>query len=64
MAYEEVIILISFGWFISVTVMFLMYVRMRQMSEELQTLKYTVEISEEEMTGLETTISDFKRSEI
>jgi len=64
MAYEEVIILVSFGWFISVTVMFLMYVRMRQMSEELRALKYTVEISEEEMTGLETTISDFKKSDI
>ncbi len=64
MAYEEVILFVSFGWFISVSVMFLMYVRMRQLSEELRILKYTIEISDEEMSGLERGITDFKKSDI
>ena len=64
MAYEELMIFVSFGWFMSVTVIFLMYVRMRQMSEELKVVKYSIEISDEEMRGLERSISDFKRSDI
>ncbi len=64
MAYEEVILFVSFGWFISVSVMFLMYVRMRQLSEELRILKYTIDISDEEMSGLERGITDFKKSDI
>jgi hypothetical protein len=64
MAYEEVILFVSFGWFISVSVMFLMYVRMRQLTEELRILKYTIEISDEEMSGLERGITDFKKSDI
>lgn len=64
MAYESVILFISFGWFISVSVMFLMYVRMRQLSEELRILKYTIDISDEEMSGLERGITDFKKSDI
>jgi hypothetical protein len=64
MAYGEVILFVSFGWFISVSVMFLMYVRMRQLTEELRILKYTIEISDEEMSGLERGITDFKKSDI
>ncbi len=64
MAYESVILLVSFGWFISITVMFLMYVRMRQLTEEIKLLKYTIEISDEEMNGLASGIADFKKSEI
>ncbi|WP_048198754.1 hypothetical protein [Methanocella arvoryzae] len=64
MAYESVILFISFGWFISVSVIFLMYVRMKQLSEELKILKYTIEISDDEMSGLERGIADFKKSNI
>ena len=64
MAYESVILFVSFGWFISMTVMFLMYVRMRQLTDEIKLLKYTVEISDEEMNGLALGIADFKKSEI
>lgn len=64
MAYEEVILFVSFGWFISISVMFLMYVRMRQLSEELRVIKYTIEISDEEMSGLERGVTDFKKSDI
>ena len=64
MAYESVILFMSFGWFISITVMFLMYVRMRQLTEEIKLLKYTLEISDEEMNGLAMGIADFKNSDI
>jgi hypothetical protein len=64
MVYESVILLVSFGWFISVSVIFLMYVRMKQLSDEVRVLKYTIDISDEEMGGLERGISDFKKSEI
>lgn len=64
MAYESVVIFVSFGWFMSVTVIFLMYVRMRQMSEELKVVKYSVDVSDEEMRGLERSISEFRRTEI
>ncbi len=64
MAYETVIIFVSIGWFISVSVIFLMYVRMKQLSEELRLLKYTIEISDEEMSRLDRGIADFRKSEI
>lgn len=64
MVYESVILFVSFGWFISVSVMFLMYVRMRQLTEELRVLKYAVDVSDEEMGGLERGITDFKKSDI
>lgn len=64
MAYETVIIFVSIGWFVSVSVIFLMYVRMKQLSEELRLLKYTIEISDEEMSRLDRGIADFRKSEI
>ncbi len=64
MEYDSVLIFVSFGWFMSVTVIFLMYVRMRQMSDELKAVKYSVEISDEEMKGLERSINEFRRSDI
>lgn len=53
MDYDNIIFFISFGWFISVTVIFLMYVRIRQISEEMKVIKNTVQLSTDEITGLE-----------
>jgi hypothetical protein len=60
MAYESVVLFISFGWFVSVTVIFLMYVRMRQMSEELKVVKNAVHLSSDEMIGLERDLGGVK----
>ena len=42
---DSVILFVSFGWFVSVMVIFLMYVRIRHMSEEIKIIKNTVELS-------------------
>ncbi len=49
MAYEDLVLLVSFGWFVSVAVMFIMYVRIRQLSEEVKIIKNTVRLSDDNM---------------
>jgi hypothetical protein len=51
MAYEDLVLFVSFGWFVSVAVMFIMYVRLRQLSEEVKILKNTVQLSDDTMLG-------------
>jgi len=53
MAYEDLVLFVSFGWFISVAVIFMMYLRIRQLSEEIRVIKNTVQLCDEEMIGLE-----------
>jgi len=57
MAYEDLVLFVSFGWFISVAVIFVMYVRIRQLSEEVRVIKNTVQLASDEMTGLERSLS-------
>lgn len=64
MEFEALLLFISFGWFLSVTVIFLMYVRMRQLSDELRHMKEEITLSDEEYCGLEKNISDFKKINI
>jgi hypothetical protein len=52
MAYEDLVLFVSFGWFISVAVMFIMYMRIRQLSEEVRVIRNTVQLSEEDMPEL------------
>jgi hypothetical protein len=47
MAYEDLVLFVSFGWFISVAVMFIMYLRIRQLSEEIKIIKNTVQLSDD-----------------
>lgn len=54
MAYEDLVLFVSFGWFISVAVIFIMYLRMRQLSEEIRVIKNTVQLSDDGVTGPET----------
>jgi hypothetical protein len=56
MAYEDLVLLVSFGWFVSVAVMFIMYVRIRQLSEEVKVIKNTVQLSDDNMLGLESPV--------
>ena len=49
MAYEDLVLLVSFGWFVSVAVMFIMYLRIRQLSEEVKIIKNTVQLSDDNM---------------
>ncbi|HEY3273488.1 MAG TPA: hypothetical protein VGJ92_06985 [Methanocella sp.] len=51
MAYEDLVLFVSFGWFVSVAVMFIMYVRIRQLSEEVRVIKNTVQLSDDNMLG-------------
>jgi hypothetical protein len=51
MAYEDLVLFVSFGWFVSVAVMFIMYVRLRQLSEEVRVIKNTVQLSDDNMLG-------------
>ncbi len=51
MAYEDLVLFVSFGWFISVAVMFIMYMRIRQLSEEVKLIKNTVQLSDDDMLG-------------
>jgi hypothetical protein len=53
MAYEDLVLFVSFGWFISVAVMFVMYIRIRQLSEEVKVIKNTVQLSDVSMPGAE-----------
>ncbi|HEY3274563.1 MAG TPA: hypothetical protein VGJ92_12400 [Methanocella sp.] len=53
MAFEDLILFVSFGWFISVAVMFIMYMRIRQLSEEVKVIKNTVQLSDDELLDLE-----------
>lgn len=53
MAYEDLVLFVSFGWFISVAVIFVMYIRIRQLSEEVKIIKNTVQLANEEIAGLE-----------
>jgi hypothetical protein len=53
MAYEDLVLFVSFGWFISVAVMFIMYMRIRQLAEEVKVIKNTVQLSTDEMLDLE-----------
>ncbi len=53
MAYEDLVLFVSFGWFISVAVMFIMYMRIRQLSEEVKVIKNTVQLSDDDMLELE-----------
>ena len=53
MAYEDLVLFVSFGWFISVAVIFIMYLRMRQLSEEVKIIKNTVQLCDDEMVGPE-----------
>ncbi len=45
MAYEDLVLFVSFGWFISVAVIFVMYVRIRQLTEEVKVIKNTIQLS-------------------
>jgi hypothetical protein len=56
MAYEDLVLFVSFGWFMSVAVMFIMYVRIRQLSEEVKVIKNTVQLSDDEMLGLDSPV--------
>ena len=56
MAYEDLVLFVSFGWFISVAVMFVMYVRIRQLSEEVRVIKNTVQLSDDDALALDSTI--------
>ena len=58
MAYEDLVLFVSFGWFISVAVIFVMYLRIRQLSEEVKIIKNTVQLADDEMTGLEHTMAE------
>lgn len=51
MAYEDLVLFVSFGWFISVAVIFIMYVRIRQLSEEIKLIKNTVQLAGDDMPG-------------
>jgi hypothetical protein len=51
MAYEDLVLFVSFGWFVSVAVMFIMYIRIRQLSEEVRVIKNTVQLSDDNMVG-------------
>jgi hypothetical protein len=53
MAYEDLVLFVSFGWFISVAVMFIMYMRIRQLAEEVKIIKNTVQLSGDDMLELE-----------
>ncbi|MGA9140029.1 MAG: hypothetical protein WBZ29_07390 [Methanocella sp.] len=53
MAYEDLVLFVSFGWFVSVAVIFVMYVRIRQLSEEVKVIKNTVQLTDDEVVGLE-----------
>jgi hypothetical protein len=53
MAYEDLVLFVSFGWFVSVAVMFIMYVRIRQLSEEVKVIRNTVQLSDDNMLGLD-----------
>jgi hypothetical protein len=53
MAYEDLVLFVSFGWFVSVAVMFIMYVRIRQLSEEVKAIRNTVQLSDDNMLGLD-----------
>lgn len=53
MAYEDLVLFVSFGWFISVAVMFIMYMRIRQLAEEVRVIKNTVQLSNVDMRELE-----------
>ena len=57
MAYEDLVLFVSFGWFISVAVIFIMYLKMRQLSEEVRVIKNTVQLCDDEMIGLEKSAS-------
>jgi hypothetical protein len=57
MAYEDLVLFVSFGWFISVAVMFIMYMRIRQLSEEVKVIKNTVQLSDDDMLELEKPLS-------
>ena len=61
---DFVVLFVSFGWFISVAFFFLMFVRMRQMSEELKVVKYSVQVSDDELKVLEQSIMQFKKNEM
>lgn len=52
MAYEDLVLFVSFGWFISVAVIFIMYVRIRHLVEEVRMIKNTVQLSDDEMIGV------------
>jgi hypothetical protein len=52
MAYEMLLLFISFGWFLSVTVIFLMYVRMRQLSNELKKVREVVNFTDQDNFGI------------
>jgi hypothetical protein len=58
MAYEDLVLFVSFGWFVSVAVMFIMYVRIRQLSEEVKIIKNTVQLSDDNMLGQDSPIPD------
>jgi hypothetical protein len=53
MAYEDLVLFVSFGWFISVAVMFIMYMRIRQLAEEVKIIKNTVQLSDDGLLELE-----------
>ena len=57
MAYEDLVLFVSFGWFISVAVIFVMYLRIRQLSEEVKIIKNTVQLFGRRYAGLEHTDS-------
>ncbi len=57
MAYEDLVLFVSFGWFISVAVIFVMYLRIRQLVEEVRILKNTVQLSNDSLPDLDKTSS-------
>jgi hypothetical protein len=57
MAYEDLVLFVSFGWFISVAVIFVMYLRIRQLVEEVRILKNTVQLSNDSLSDPDKTSS-------
>jgi hypothetical protein len=53
MAYEDLVLFVSFGWFITVAVTFIMYMRIRQMAEEIKVIRDTVQLSDDAIRELE-----------
>jgi hypothetical protein len=58
MVYEDLVLFVSFGWFVSVAVMFIMYVRLRQLSEEIKVIKNTVQLTDDNMLGPDIPVPD------
>ena len=53
MAYEDLVLFVSLGWFVSVAVIFIMYLRIRRLTEEVRMLKDTLQLSYDDALKLD-----------